>query len=229
MKKLLLDLWFTSVDELLRRRRDLNKIGKAWYDDVTAAFPLGWLRRAPPPYFFWITERSADAIGSALDWLQSLLLVIPTLVAANVVLSQFTIDKKLRQGVMTLDQVALFPIRIIIEDGIRLAGSNKYPREFMLAELGKKFETMFVFAKTGSLKKLGHLLFGTIWGRLIKIGFLFLRWGQMFGYLVLLYNYVKRLEDKDELRFALNAQLSQRASRKRERVSIYRRVGGARP
>ena len=199
-------------------------------DDLQEEFPLGWLRQPfpPDPFFkFWIGKRSADLLNDFLDWWEELLGVLPALILANVALSEFELDPKLKQRVMTLDQVALFPVRILLDLGIREIVQGGAPRAFQIQQRGKKLEDLWAFYKSGSLGKLRSFLFGSLWSRIVKVFFLLMKWGKTFAYVVLLYRYLELLEDRANWSLLFNTTLNDQNKRKNERTMLRRRLGGA--
>lgn len=226
MKDLLLRLWSTAWDEIDNRTPKLRAIGQAWLDEIREKFLSGWIRPAPAPYYIWFGERLAKLVSDFFDWVEELLGVLPALIVSHVILSEIKIDKKLRQRVMTLDQVALFPARVIIDIGIREIVTGGAPRSFQVQQRGKKLEDVFVLAKTGRLSKLKSFLFGSLWSRIVRLFFLFSKWAKTFAYVFLLYRYVEMLEDRNQWSLLFNATLSNEVPRRWERSRIYRRAPG---
>ncbi len=229
MRKAIISLWDTAWLEVDKAGPRLFSLGSAWATEVWDQFPLGWIKPVGPPYFIWIIQRTVEWITAQLDWFEDLLTVVPAVVIANVALSQLSIDPKLRQRVMTLDQVALFPARIIIDLGLRRAFDRPLPREFLIAERMTKLDKLFALIKVPSFAKLKSVLFGSVWMRVLKLIALAVKWGQVVGYLGLLYRYVEHLENKSDWGALFSAQLTDKHPRKKETVRIRRRVGGVPP
>lgn len=229
MKRLLIRLWETAWTEFSLRTPKLRAICASYARDLTANFPLGWAKTAPAPYYLWVGQRSSEWINDVLDWAEEALGVLPALVVANVIISALKIDPKLRQRVMTLDQVALFPARVIIDVGIREIVAAGAPRAFEVQQKGKKLEDLFVFLRTGKLSKLKSLLFGSLWSRIVRLVFLAMKMAKTFAYVVLLWRYTDMLEDRAQWSLLFNARLSDQNPREKQRARIRRRVGGVKP
>lgn len=229
MRKLLLRLWRTTLDEFSTRNEKLKAFTVRYGNDIRN--PLVWFRPTlrPPPFDRYIAARTYDYVNEVLDHFEETLGVLPALIISHVLLSEMSIDPILKQRVMTLDQVALFPARMIIDLGLRNVMSGSLPREFEVQQAGAKLEKFFAFFKTGSLKHLKGLIFGSLWARIVRIGFLCVKWAQTAAYVALLYRYVSMLENRSEWSLLFNAVLSDKAPRKKMRVSIRRRVGGVKP
>jgi hypothetical protein len=227
MEKLLLDIWRTFVSQVNASLPRLVAIFQSFSDDVWEAFPLGWIKPTLSPYRVWILDRSVELINSSLDWFEELLGVLPALAAANIVMDQFVLDKKLKQRVMTLDQAALLPVRVIIDFGIRKVNET-LPREFNIANTATKLERIWDFVR-GKAKNFIKILLGSNWGRVVRLAFLAIKWGQTFGYVILLYRYAQSLRNVDSSDLWFNAKLWNGNKRKKERVRIRRRIGGVAP
>ena len=260
MGKFILDLWRQSLIQLELLYPSLVRIIQSWVDDIWAAFPLGWLRPTSDPYRVWILSRSVKFINEALDWIENVLGILPGVVLGAVLIDQVKIDPKLKQRVMTLDQVALLPAKVIIDLGFRKynetlprefnvanaatklekllpakviidLGFRKYnetlPREFNVANAATKLEKLFDFLR-GKSKNFLRLILGSNWGRVVRVAFLLIKWGQVFAYLLLLWRYLKVIEtDPDSLLFS--AKLWNKNPRRKERGIVRRRIGGVKP
>jgi hypothetical protein len=210
MTKFLELLWSTIVSEWAKTWPRLIKVWESYTWRMAGAFPLGWLRPARPPFFLWATQQTWTLFEDTLDIFQSLTQSIPALVVAHVVISKITIDPALRQRVMTLDQVALFPARIIIDQGIRKIADGAIPRELQIGEKGKKIEELWdAIRSTSPIRRTVKALAGSIYSRVIKLVLFAWQWGQLFGLLVCLFNYLKLLEDKSRWDLMFTGALSQ--------------------
>lgn len=226
MGKFILDLWRQSLIQLELLYPSLVRIIQSWVDDIWAAFPLGWLRPTSDPYRVWILSRSVKFINEALDWIENVLGILPGVVLGAVLIDQVKIDPKLKQRVMTLDQVALLPAKVIIDLGFRKYNET-LPREFNVANAATKLEKLFDFLR-GKSKNFLRLILGSNWGRVVRVAFLLIKWGQVFAYLLLLWRYLKVIEtDPDSLLFS--AKLWNKNPRRKERGIVRRRIGGVKP
>lgn len=229
MKRRLLQAWQTILTELNSLTPRLDALGQAWFQDIKSEFLVGWFKPVQSPYRFWFFDRLAKLMGDFFDTLTGFLSVLPAIIVANIAIDQLRIDPKLSQRVMPLDQVALFPAKLIINLGIREVVQGGYPRELAVADAGQKLEKLFTLAETGRLSVLKKLLFGSVWGRIVKLAFLVMKFGTALAYLVLLFKYVQLLEDRAQWGSLFSAQLSDRNKRKTEKASIRRRIGGVKP
>ena len=226
MGKFILDLWRQSLIQLELLYPSLVRVIQSWVDDIWAAFPLGWLRPTSDPYRVWILSRSVRFINEALDWIENVLGILPGVVLGAVLIDQVKIDKKLKQRVMTLDQVALLPAKVIIDLGFRKYNET-LPREFNVANAATKLEKLFDFLR-GKSKNFLRLILGSNWGRVVRVAFLLIKWGQVFAYLLLLWRYLKVIEtDPDSVLFS--AKLWNKNPRRKERGIVRRRIGGVKP
>lgn len=217
MIKILLGAWNTVWAEIDRALPELFSIHKNFYSDMLSNWWRMLTLETTPPYRPWIIGKGLDFVNANLDWIQDLLGLLPGLVLTHVVLSNVSISPKLRQRVMTLDQAALLPARVIIDLGIRKS-QESLPREFLIATRVTKFEKLL----QGKWKS---YFFGSIWGRVVTVVGLAVKWGAVMGYVVLLYRYFEQIErDPDSLIF--NAKLSNKNPRENQRVRIRRRIGG---
>lgn len=228
MKRALVQAWRSFLEYWDERIPSLVSIFQVFFDDLYREFPLGWLRSVGPPYFIWVLDRGVKLINDLLDWMSEFLTVMPALIAANIVIDLFRPDPKLRQRVMTLDEVVKVPVRVLVELGIR-----KYqeapPRDFVLADRVTRFEKLLGGIRTGRLSRMLKALLGSVFGRVFKLGLIALRWGQMFGYVLLLYRYLSMLEDPKSTDLFFRSKLFNQHKRKRVRERIRRRIGGVKP
>lgn len=229
MKRRILQAWETVVSELALITPRIDALGAAWFADIKSEFLLGWFKPVRSPYQFWFLDRLAQLMGDMFDLITGFLSVLPAVIVANIAIDQLEIDPKLRQRVMPLDEVALFPVKVILDQGIRAFVQGGYPTELRVADAGQKVEKLFTLAETGRLKTLQKILFGSVWGRIVKIAFLLVKFGTVFAYVILLLNYLKILENRNTAGSLFSAQLSNRNPRKNERIKIRRRVGGVLP
>lgn len=226
MSKFLLQLWtqfWLQVDNLWP---ELVSIVQNYFDESWDHFPLGWIRLVASPYKIWILDRSVRFINDLLDWVQDAAGLLPGLVLGAVLIDQIVIDPKMRQRVMTLDQAALLPAKVIIELGFQKS-QETLPREFLLAERVTKLERVFDFIR-GKAGQFWKIILGSTWSRAVKLFFLAAKWGTVVAYLVLLWRYIRIIEtDPDSLLFS--AKLSNTNPRMKETARIRRRIGGVKP
>lgn len=229
LKRLVIKAWETLWEQWNARSVRLVNLVRDYVEEGWKRFPGGWIRPVGPPYFIWIVQHSVKLVDDMVSFFTDFLTLTIPLIGASLILDEFVVDKKLRQRVMTLDQVALFPIRVIIDLGLRKA-QEQLPRDFQIADKALKLETLFILIKTGSLKALTKLLLGTVWKRVLIIIFLVVKWSAAVGYLILLYRYVQILDNPVQSSLWFSAKLSDDNPRQNQHPrKVRRRLGGVNP
>lgn len=183
------------------------------------------LKYPPAPRVF---EIAFDGALEAVDIIADGFGRLPPIVAARVVLKHMKVSKKLRQGVMTLEQAAILPAKIIIEQGIRQS-TFQPPRAWRLHELAATFEKIKTAIKFPTIFNSFRALFGTVWGKLVRLAFVVINLIRCLALLALLWNYVRFVQDETNWKTLFASALSQGNPRQKETGTIRRRIGGVKP
>lgn len=171
---------------------------------------------------------AADLLFLFLDTGVDVLGINPWIAVGNALLDNLKLNKKLRQRVMTLDQVATAVVRTLVVEGINRA-RDPFPTEwrlFTLTDRARKFESLL---KGPTVRRLWRFFFGSLWTRLIRIGLVVIAWVKLAALFAVLWNYIKALQDPRTWPVLFSAALRQDNPRQTVLVSIERRIGGVPP
>lgn len=185
----------------------------------------------PDPLQPWLPRAfraSVELVLATMDALTDLLALAPFQAAARTILDRLVVDRKLRQKVMTLDKVALLVAKAIVEEGIRTAGAPM-PSEWRVYKTSERMDKVANFFPEPTLKKFWRLMFGSLWGRIVKLILLVFSWGKLLGLVLLLWNWQKLLMNPNNWPKVFSAALRQDNPRESVIVTLQRRVGGVPP
>lgn len=185
----------------------------------------------PSQKYPFVPNLVGDTIDFGLetfDLILDALELTPFLVAGTLIADQFKVPGELRKRVMTLDQAALIPVKVILEQGFRNVRSP-LPVEWQAFTVVDRIGKVESVIKSPTLKNAWKLLFGSLWGRIVRVLLLIINLAKLLGLLVCLWNYTKAVMDKTNWPVIFSGTLSQRAKRKYQRTEIYRRIGGVKP
>lgn len=150
---------------------------------------------------------------------------IPAIVVSAVVIDEFPVDRRYRQRVVTAEEMIKFPVKVIVDYGLR-AGSP--PSEFAVYSWIDGWMKKIKFLKVPTGSNFFRIFIPGVVGRLFTVAKLVMRVTQMAGFIFCIYSYLKN-QDYERNFSATSQMLSNKNKRKKERVRIYRRVGGVRP
>jgi len=187
----------------------------------------GWTISIAPPLPVFVFE-AIQLAGVFLDFLTNSLSLAPFLAIASVILDEFRPSKKLRQRVMTLDDAAKLVAKVIVDNGIKTYASP-LPSEWQLFEVTERISKIEDLIKAPTPKRAWRFIFGSIWGRVVRLLLLLFSVAKMIGLVVCLWNWTKLVSDKGQWPRLFTAALSQDAEREWQRTDIYRRIGGVAP
>lgn len=163
----------------------------------------------PAPYVFEIFFTwGLDSLDIILNGLQR---IFPR-IAASIILDEFIPDPKLRQRVMPLDQVAKFPLKVLLDQGIIQIQTGQ-PNELALYNIVDTFTKRIQFYKAPSFKNLFKLLFGSLFGKILRIFWLVVQMVQLFAIVGVMYRYVKIMSDVKSSERLMTAAFPQTGAR----------------
>lgn len=173
-------------------------------------------------------EYSMDMVSDTLDLITNILTITPFIAATTLLADRLKVPGELRAHVMTLDQAALLPVRVIVQEGIETA-ANPLPNEWTSFKTLERWIKVGDFVRNPTIKRGWKVLFGSMWGRIMRLVLLVFTFGKMIGLLVCLWNYGKKIQDPTYWPVFFSGALTQKNPRQKQRVKIYRRVGGVKP
>lgn len=217
-----------AVDLIKAELRGLSvevvKICTTFLEKVLSLQSLTMSLRYPPlPRLF---EYSLDCAFGLLDLFEVTFPRILTLVAASIIIDN--IDLKAPNGVMELKKVAMFPVKVIVDYGIREVQGG-LPKDWQVFKYIERWTKLASFIKAPGIFKGLKLIFQSFWGRIVRLILTIIKCAELFGLLACLWRYSSLLGDTAKEQMLFSAKLSQKHPRRRERARIYRRVGGVHP
>jgi len=154
---------------------------------------------------------------------------VPFIVAGSIVLDRFKAPGILRQRVMTLDQAAILPIRVILNEGIRDGSPVSLPPEWQLSQLISRWTKLVDFIKVPTFLRGAKALLGSAWGKVVTLVIIALNVIKLLSLFLLLWSYVVMIQKESNWPSLFSGTLSQANKRKKVRVRIRRRIGGVPP
>lgn len=203
---------------------EVTRLGSEFLEKIFSLNALTISMRYPPlPKLF---EFLMDLAFGMMDAVQNAVPRTIALVGATIVVDQ--ISTSAPNGVMELKKVALFPVKVIVEYGIREVASG-LPNEWLIVQKIERARKFFSFVKFPSWLKGWKLIAGNAWSRIITLILTLMKCAELFGLVALLWRYGRILNDSRNAEMLFSAKLFQNHPRQRQRVKILRRVGGVRP
>lgn len=206
---------------------DFERRLREWLDIVTV--PANYFRRSPESLFVPVAATATiDFAFDAIDMILNGLSSIPFIVAGSIIAEEFKVPGELRKRVMTLDQAALLPVKIIIEQGLKIV-QDPLPQDWQTYRFADRMAKIEDVIKKPTAKRFWKILFGSVWTRVVRLVLIVFAIGKMVGLVVLLWNYVRRVSDKSTWPILFAGALSQSNPRAIQRTTVNRRVGGVPP
>ena len=151
-----------------------------------------------------------------MDWFTASIVSIPPVVAANLVFEAVDIDPVLRRKVMTLEQAAILPLKVIVDYGIREMQNGPSNEITMLtfAQNRGKWRKWLDLIKFPSWSKFFKLRFGSWQIRLVKLFFSLVLWVRVFGLVLFMWDYSKIISNPLNWPTVFSGALRQSAPRR---------------
>lgn len=198
----------------------------------TLGNPANWFRADPvTPWRSVAFSESLNFVDDMQNLLGGWAVRIPGLLIATIALEGLQLPPHLRQHVMTLDDVAKFPIKVALDYGIREISSGSIPYSLSVTDRMTKLSKLWgAVRSTNPFSKVIRALFGSLWGRILKLLLLLWQAAQLWGVAFFVYRYAKILETSERPEETIfSSKLTQKHPRKFEREKIRRRIGGVKP
>lgn len=176
----------------------------------------------------YAVEASFLGLFAALDFFTDIVSVVPFQAAAQTILDELTIDRKLGQKVMTLNSAALLVSKVIVERGIGTV-QNPTPTEWQVFSTSQRLAKLENLIKERTLRNTFKFLFGSLWTRIVRLALLVVTFIKMLTLLALLWNWQKLISEPTNWKTLFSAALRQDNPRVTMLVTLNRRAGGVPP